>query len=416
MSPLVVAAVWAGAGIAAAALLPALRSRRAGFLVPLAGLLAVLTVPVTTAAVPGAGPPGALGLDRVAEGVVAAGAGSLVLTMLLAPGIDAAQMRTVGLAGAAVVIALSTSSAIVWAVALVGGIAVLALRWIGTSPGRATFAAGRVAIPGAAALLGAASFLPVAGVLTGPRPVLVSGLLGSGIASLAGLLPLGGWAAGAIVSVTAVDSAVWVALIAPAALLAALRLELQLPPLALAYFDGLLTALGLATALWHGINARRLAGRARYARVLLADIALAAVAAGTGHPTAGLVALLLLTVTHLTAAPLLLQEAEVRPRARRLMWLLLCGLPPGPSFWGRLAAIEALSQSSFWAMVAALVAMATLFVVTLLAALRPEHARPERSRALPALGAEAAGWLVFAGGLAAGLAPGATLALVFGVH
>ncbi|HEX6538327.1 MAG TPA: hypothetical protein VF155_04015 [Candidatus Dormibacteraeota bacterium] len=416
MSPLVAAAVWAGAGIAAAALLPPLRLRQAGFLVPLLGLLAVLTVSPASAAVPGAGPPGALGIDRVAQGLVTAGAGSLVLTMLLTRGVEAAQMRTVGLAGAAVVIALSTSSAIIWAVAFVGGIAVLALRWIAISPGRATFAAGRVAIPGAAALLGAASFLPVAGVLTGPRPVLVSGLLGSGIASLAGLLPLGGWAAGAIAGLAAVDSAVWVVLIAPAALLAGLRLELQLPPLALAYFEGLLTVLGLATALWQGINARRLADRARYTRVLLADVALAAVAVGTGHATPALVALLLLTVTHLTAAPLMLQEPEVRPRARRLTWLLLCGLPPGPSFWGRLAAVEALSQSSFWAMIAALVAMAMLFVVTLLAALRPEAPRPEPWRALPALGAEAAGWVVVAGGLAAGLAPGATLALVFGVH
>jgi hypothetical protein len=254
-------------------------------------------------------------------------------------------------------------------------------------------------------------------VLTGPRPVLVSGLLACGVASLAGLLPLGGWTIGALTSVSAVDSAVWAGLIAPAALLAAQRIELQLPPLALVYFEGILTVLGLASALWQAINAQRVTGRARYARVLLTDIALAAAAAGTGHVTLALPALLLLTVTHLTTAPLLLQSPDVQPGARRLAWLLLCGLPPGPSFWGRLAVIEALSQSSFWGMVAALAAMALVFVATLLAVLAAEIPRaPDRPARLRLVTTEAVGWCVFGGGLAAGLAPAAALALVFGVH
>lgn len=415
MSPLVVAAIWAGAGIGAGALLPALRLRRLGILVPLAGLAAVLTVSVSSAAVPGAGAPGGLGLDRISVGLIAAAAGSLAATMFLSPAVEATQLRTVGLAAAAVVVALSTSSAIVWAVALVGSLCVLALRWISSAPGRATFAAGRVAVPGAAALLGAAPFLPVVGVLTGPRPVLVSGLLACGVASIAGLLPLGGWTIGALTSVSAVDSAVWAGLVAPAALLAAQRLELQLPPLALVYFEGILTVLGLASALWQGINAHRVAGRARYARVLLADIALAAAAIGTGHATVALTSLLLLTITHLTAAPLLLHSTDVHPRARRLAWLLLCGVPPGPSFWGRLAVIEALSQSSFWGMVAALVAMALLFVSALLAAVGADVPRAAGSR-LRLITSEPVGWCVVGGGLAAGLAPAATLALVFGVH
>lgn len=412
-----VAAVWAGAGVAGAWILPALRLRRLGLLVPLAGLLAVLTVSVTSAPVPGGGAPGMLGLDRIAQGLIAAGAGSLALTMLLAPALEGPQMRTLGLAGAAVVVALATGNAIVWAAALVGALAVLALRWIATAPGRATFASGRVAVPGAAALLGAAPFLPVAGVLTGPRPVLVSGLVATGVAALTGLLPLGGWVVGALTSVAAVDSAVWAALVAPAALLAAQRIELQLPPLALVYFEGILTVLGLATVLWQGINAQRTAGRARYTRVLLADVALAAVATGTGHSGAALMGLLLLTITHLTAAPLLLQDAQVRPRARRLTWLLLCGVPPGPSFWGRFAVLEALSQSSFWGMVTALVAMALLFAASLRAALRPEDPRrPEPVPGLRALGVDAGAWCLFGSGLVAGLAPGAALAVVFGVH
>lgn len=416
MSPLAVAAVWAGTGIAGGALLPQLRLRRLGILVPLAGLAAVLAVSLTSAAVPGDQAPATLGLDRAAQGLIAAAAGSLAATLLLAPSIDGAQLRTIGLAAAAVVVALASGNAIVWSVALVGSLCVLSLRWIATMPGRATFAAGRVAVPGAAALLGAAPFLPVAGVLTGARPVLASGLLASGVASIAGLLPLGGWTIGALTTVAAADSAVWVVLLAPAVLLSALRLESVLPPLALTYFEGILTVLGLASALWHGIIAQRLAGRARYVRVLLADMALAATAIGTGHAAQALPAILLLAVTHMAAAPLLLQEPSVRPRARPVTWLLLCGLPPGPSFWGRFAAIEALSQSSFWAMVAALGVMVMLFVAALVAALRREGGTVTEALRLRGVTNEIAAWTVFGGGLIAGLVPSATLTVIFGVR
>lgn len=416
MNPLAVAAVWAGTGIAGSALLPQLRLRRLGIVVPLAGLAVVLTVSLASAAVPGSSPPGMFGLDRIAQGLIAASAGSLAATLLLAPSIDAAQLRTLGLASGAAVIALASGNAIVWAVALFGSMCVLALRWIAAVPGRATFAAGRVAVPGAAALLGAAPFLPIVGVLTGARPVLVAGLLSCGLAAVVGLLPLGGWAIGVLTTVAAADSAVWAVLVAPAALLSALRLEAQMPALALAYFEGILTVLGLATALWQGIIAQRVVGRARYARVLLADIALVATAVGTGRVAVALPALLLLAVTHMAAAPLLLQEPEVRPRARRITWLLLCGLPPAPSFWGRFAVVEALSQSSFWGMVVSLVAMVLLFVAALVASLRREDARQAEPLRPRAIIAEAAGWCVCGGGLAAGLLPGGALALVFGVH
>src|SRR5579859_3672005 len=153
MTPLAVAAVWAGTGIAGAVLLPQLRLRRLGILVPLAGLAVVLTVSLASAAVPGSAAPGALSLDRVSQGLIAAAAGSLAATLLLAPSIEAAQLRTIGLGAAAVVVALASGNAVVWSVALVGSLCVLALRWIATSPGRATFTAGRAAVPGAAALL-----------------------------------------------------------------------------------------------------------------------------------------------------------------------------------------------------------------------------------------------------------------------
>lgn len=416
MSPLAVAAVWAGAGIAGGALLPQLRLRRLGVLVPLAGLAVVLPVSLASATVPGSAAPAALGLDRVSQGLIAAAAGSLAATLLLTPSIDAAQLRTIGLTAAAVVVALASGNAIVWSVALVGGLCVLALRWIATTPGRATFTAGRVAVPGAAALLAAAPFLPVVGVLTGARPVLASGLLACGIAAIAGLLPLGGWAIGALTTVAAADSAVWAVLLAPAVLLSALRLEPALPTLALTYFEGILTVLGLASALWHGIIAHRLSGRARYVRLLLADIALAATAIGTGHAAQAMPALLLLAVTHMAVSPVLLQEPGVWRRVRPVTWLLLCGLPPGPSFWGRFAALEALSLSSFWGMVAALVVMVLLFVAALTASLRREDGRPAEPMRLRQVTDEGAAWVVFGGGLVAGLVPGAALTLIFGVH
>lgn len=429
MTPLTVAAVWAGAGVAGAVLLPPLKLRRLALLIPLAGLGVVLTVSLARAAVPVAGPPGSLGLDRVAQGLIAAAAGALAVTLVLAPAVDAAQMRTLGLAAAAMVVALASSNAIVWAVALVGSLSVLTLRWISIAPGRATFAAGRVAIPGAAAFIGAAAFLPIVGLLTGPRPVLVSALLACGAAAVAGLLPLGGWSIGVLASVSAADSTVWALLVAPGVLLGALRLEPQFPPLALVYFLGILTVLGLASALWQAVLALRADGRTRYSRVLLADLALAAAAIGTGHAAQALPALLLLTATHMVAAPLLLQRDVPAGRPRRLLWLMLCGLPPAPSFWGRLAAVEALSAATFWGMVAVLVVDGMLFISVLLTLLRPDPARaaadagvspPAAARDARARGRAAltggTAWCLVAGGLLAGVAPGAVLTVVFGVR
>lgn len=428
MTPLTVAAVWAGAGVAGAALLPVLKLRRLALLIPLAGLGVVLTVSLATAAVPVAGPTGSFGLDRVAQGLIAAAAGAVAATLLLGPVVDAAQMRTMGLAAAATVVALASSNAIVWAVALVGSLSVLALRWISIAPGRATFAAGRVAIPGAAAFIGAAAFLPIVGLLTGPRPVLVSGLLACGAAAVVGLLPLGGWSIGVLSAVPATDVVVWALLVAPGVLLGALRLEPQFPPLALVYFLGILTVLGLASALWQAILALRVDGRSRYARILLADLALTAAAIGTGHAAQALPALLLLTAVHMVAAPLLLQHDASSARQRRLVWLLLCGLPPAPSFWGRLAIVEALSVATFWGMVVALAVDGMLFVAVVLTLLRPDSfqsadasaaARAAQAGA-PSRGGVAlrdmTAWCLVAGGLVAGLAPGAVLTVVFGVR
>ena len=418
MSPLAVAGVWAGTGIVGAVVLPALRLRRLGIVVPLAGGAALLFASVVAVApVPGAAPAADLGLDRVAQGLLGIAAVSLAATLLLAPTVDAAQMRAVGIAGAGAVVALAAGSAVVWAVALAGSLCVVALLWIATAPGRSTFAAGRVAIPGAAALLAAAPFLPIATVLAGPRPVLVSGLLGCGLAALAGLLPLGGWTMGALATLPAAATAVWAVLIAPAVLLSTARLPAVLPPLGLVYFEGILTVLGLATALWQAVQALQHHGRARYGRVLLADIALAAVAIGTGRLTQALPALLLIVLSHATAAPILLQDREARPRSWRVAWLLLCGVPPAPTFWGRLLVIEALAQGTFWGMVAGLCVLAMSFLTSILAVLRPEAGEAvPRSGGIHGAAAELTAAALVAAGFAVGLAPGAAVSTLFGVH
>ncbi|MFN2582818.1 MAG: hypothetical protein ABR498_08780 [Candidatus Dormibacteria bacterium] len=417
MSAPALAAVWAGTGLVAAGVLPLLRLRALGFLVPLAGLVAALLVTLGGTEVPGAGLAGDLAIDRVAQGLLVVGAAGIAWVLLLQPVLEAAQLRTVGLVAAGVVVALSTGNALVWAVALFGAMSVLALRWIATAPGRASFASGRVALPGGATLIAAAPFLPIA-LIAGPRPIASAALLGCGIAAVVGLLPLGGWAAAVVTTQAAADVAAWCLLLGPGVLLTADRLQATMPPLALVYFEGILTVLGLTTAAWQALQALRLRGRARYARVLLADLALVAAAVGTGRAAQALPALLLIVVTHVITAPVLLQAADVSPRAARLIWLLLCGLPPGPSFWGRLLVVEALTQSTFWGVVVALGVMAALFAASVLSALRithsPQSAAPG-GRVRSAV-VESGAWSLLAGGLAAGVAPGAAVAFLFGLH
>lgn len=418
MTPLAVAAVFVGAGAAGAAVLPPVRLRRLGIAVPLAGLAALLTVSVVSeVAVPGNGAATALSLDRAAQGLLVAGAISVAIVLLIAPTVEGPELREVGLVGAAAVVALAAGSAIVWAVALLASACVLALRWIATAPGRATFASGRVAIGGAAALVAAAPFLPVAGSLTGTRPVFVAALLACGLAALVGLLPLGGWTLGAFSSVGSTDVAAWPLLLAPTVLLSAQRVLTVLPPLGLVYYEGILTTLGLGTAAWHSLQAARPVMRARYGRVFLTDVSLAAAAIGTGHATQSLPAVLLLVLTHLLAGPVLLQR-DGGGRAR-YAWLLLCGVPPAPSFWGRLLVAEALSQASFWGMIAALVAMSFVFIATVRAMMEPVGARADRAAA--AGGARrglvaVATWASILGGFAVGLAPQGALSFIFGVR
>ena len=418
MTPLAVAAVWAGAGTAGAALLPSVRLRRLGALVPLAGLAALLAAAAAAeVAVPGGSPAASLSLDRTALGLLAACAVSLALLLLIAPTVDGPELRALGLVGAAAVVALAAGSSIVWAMALLGGTCILALRWIAMAPGRATFASGRVAIGGAGALVAAAPFLPVGGALTGPRPVLVAALLACGLASLLGLLPLGGWTLGALSSVASADVAAWPLLMAPAVLLSAQRVLTILPVLGLVYYEGILTVLGLSTALWHALLSVRQGTRARYGRVVLADLGLAAAAIGTGHIAQSQPALLLLVLTHLLAGPVLLQREGAG--GGRFAWLLLCGLPPSPSFWGRLLVVEALTQASFWGTVAALATMSLQFMTSVRVLVEGRRRAETGDELKPGLRwaiVEAARWAAILGGVTVGLAPHGALMFVFGVH
>ena len=416
MTPLAAAAVWALAGLVAAAVLPPLHLRRLAALVPIAGTVAVLLTSTQGPASLGYGTLGTLVLDRVAQGVLIAGGLSLFVTLLLSPNLEAAEMRMTGLAGAAAVILVTAADAVVWGLAAFGAAGLIALRWISAAPSRTTLAAGRVAVGGAALLLGAAPFLPLTGAPTGPRPVVIAALLACGLAALIGLLPLGGWAGAGVERVRLADSAAWALLLAPAALLSAERVGRVLPAVGVLTFDHLLLALGLLTAVWNAGRALRVAGRARYARMLTADFGLAAAAIGAARPAVALSGGLFVLLTQLALAPVLLQEPTTQTSSTtRLAWVLLSGVPPAPSFWGRFLLLQALAQVSALTLAVAIVAMGMLFLAAILGARGDRRLPPVRAPvARPPLAAQTGAWLVVAAASALGIASQAGATLFFG--
>jgi formate hydrogenlyase subunit 3/multisubunit Na+/H+ antiporter MnhD subunit len=206
-------------------------------------------------------------------------------------------------------------------------------------------------------------------------------------------------------------------MIAPAVLLSAERIQLALPPLGSATFARIILAMGLATAVWGGLQAVRANPDRRYARVFIADLGLAAAAIGAGHPGLAQSGGLFLVLTHLVTGPLLLQRVQpATSRPRRVAWLLLSGIPPAPSFWGRFLLLEALGQVSSAVLVFALLAMGLLFLSAVLGA-RPARDREEPGGQSPGsrgLATRAAAWLVVAAGLALGVASQSGAALIFG--
>ncbi|MBV8302115.1 MAG: hypothetical protein JOY68_09370, partial [Candidatus Dormibacteraeota bacterium] len=380
MSPPAIAAVWVAAGVGGAALLPPLRLRRFSPVIPALALIVVLIATVVPAtAVPTADSGFGLTLDRTAQGVLAASAGAAMLYLALTATVRGPELRSLGLAGAAAVLVLASPQPTVWAMTLVVVMSVLVLRWVAVAPGRATLAAGRVGIAGAAALLAASPFLPLAfGAADPTRPLLVGALVAVGVAILSGAVPLGGWAFGALSALPPAEAAAWPLLLAPAVLLSASRIPAGLPPQGVVVFGHILLVVGLVCGAWQGVQAARSPGH-RYTRVFLADLGLALAAVGTGERGLALSAVLLAILTHAVAAPLLLGGERLQRRERVLAWALLSGLPPSPTFWSRLVVIEAMTTISSQAVAAALLGAGTLSVAALLAI----RSRPPGAEAPP---------------------------------
>ncbi len=413
MNPFVIAGVWLGLGLVSSAFLRR-RTARLVALVPLAGAaVTLLATRTSTAAVPLGGLTGITGLDRTGQGVLVAAGISLALVLILQPSIDVSAGRAIGVVGAAATIAMASNDPLVTAVAIGAAIATLVLRWIDLSPGKATLTAGRVAGTGTAALVAASPFLPLTGFTTGARPVVVGVLLATGIASLLAVYPLGGWAAGLIGALKPADIAPWLVLLVPVVLIIAERIPGGNLGAGTPVYEHVLLIIGLGSAVWGGLWAIRGRPAMRYGRVFMADIALC-VAAVEGAPVSpALTGALIILVTHLTLAPILLRSEDAGLRwPRRVAWALLSGVPPSPTFWGRLLILEALAAGNIGSTIAAVIAMGAIFIASVMAC--STGIRLARDHALRMRVPELAAWLLVAIGVAVGLAPQSLAGFVFG--
>ena len=428
MNPLVIAAGWLALGLVASAVLRR-RTARLVAIVPLVGaVLTFFAARSSAAAVPLGGLSGITGLDRAGQGVLIAAALSMVLVILLQPSIDPAIGRSIGVVGAAAVVAMSSSNPLVTGLVLTAAVATLVLRWIGQSPGRMTLAAGRVAGTGTAAIVAASPLLPLTGFTTGDRPVVVAALLATGVAALLAVYPLGGWAAGIMRTLRPVEIAPWLILLVPVVLVIAERIPGGVLGTGTPVFEHVLLVAGLGSAVWGGIWAVRGPEATRYGRVFMADIALC-VAAVEGAPVSpAITGALVILLTHLALAPILLRSRDPGLRwPRRVAWALLSGVPPSPAFWGRLLLLEALAAGNVGSTIAATIAIGAIFIAAVLAcAPRPRPVKtavlPERrARVRPVMTApwptrlsDLAAWLLVALGIAIGLAPQSIAGFVFG--
>lgn len=413
MNPFVIAGVWLGLGLVSSAFLRR-RTARLVALVPLAGAaVTLLATRTSTAAVPLGELTGITGLDRTGQGVLVAAGISLALVLILQPSIDVSAGRAIGVVGAAATIAMASNDPLVTAVAIGAAIATLVLRWIDLSPGKATLTAGRVAGTGTAALVAASPFLPLTGFTTGARPVVVGVLLATGIASLLAVYPLGGWAAGLIGALKPADIAPWLVLLVPVVLIIAERIPGGNLGAGTPVYEHVLLIIGLGSAVWGGLWAIRGRPAMRYGRVFMADIALC-VAAVEGAPVSpALTGALIILVTHLTLAPILLRSEDAGLRwPRRVAWALLSGVPPSPTFWGRLLILEALAAGNIGSTIAAVIAMGAIFIASVMAC--STGIRLARDHALRMRVPELAAWLLVAIGVAVGLAPQSLAGFVFG--
>jgi hypothetical protein len=416
------AAVWLLLGLATALVLPVLRRRRLGWLAPAGAGLAGLAA-TSTGGWPGPAATTAFGaslnLSRPGLGLLVVGGVALGVSMMLAPRIQGGEVLSIGVIGAASVVALSSAVPMIWSLAVAVAVGSLVVRWIAASPGRATLAAGRIAGLGSATLVAAAGFLPGAGFDTGvgltpgTRATLSGALLAAGIVAVLGMVPAGGWAAAATSAVRGIDLAPWAILLAPAVLFSAGALLLGLPANARTPLANTLLVLGLISAVFGGVQSLRSLPQSRYGRLLLADLALVAAGLGSGQSPAVL-GMYVVVLTHLCAAPLLIHaERAGVERPRRLAWLALTGLPPSPAFWGRFLVLEALAATSGLALIVGLVATAAMLAAAVHALVQPGE--PDPDTAMPSIGARVIAWLVAIAVMALGFAPGTIAGHVFGV-
>ena len=400
------AAAWAGTGVVAG-LCPVRVRRPVALIAPLV-LLALSLLTAQAGARPDELGGGGLSLPREGAGLLSAAAAALWICLLLAERLDGREMLGIGTVGGATVLLLSTGSPLLFGVAALLAVVALSLRWIDASPGRATLATGRVAGTGAAALIAAALLLPA--VSPDAQLGLLGALLVVGVLALAAVVPLGGWASGALAELSAPEIATWLLLLAPAVLLSAFSIPGKLPLLASLAFQHTILTCGLIGAVWAGIASLRAGPATRYGRVALGDLALVAAGVGTGEPSAVAGALVLI-LTHLVAAPILLQSPrQGLGSPRRLIWLALCGLPPSPAFWGRFLILEACVAFGSAAAAPCVVAGGLVTVAAVVTVARGE----------PGSGAPAphhrvvAAWVVALVVLAVGLLPMSAVHLVFG--
>jgi hypothetical protein len=415
VTPLGLAGIWVAAGIAAVLLLPPLRRRRLAWAAPaLAGLAGLATTSVGSWPGPAGSPAfgASVALGRPGLGLLVAAGIALAGTMALAPRLDGGEVLPACVAAAAVTVAMAATVAVVWSLGVAVAIGAVTVRWIAVAPGRSTLAAGRVAGLGAAALLGGATFLPVAGAAVDARTALTGALLAGGVAAIVALVPLGGWAAAAVGAVRGADLAPWALLVAPSLLLSVGVLLPGLPAPARSPFANVLLVLGLASALFGGAQALTGSASTRYGRLLIADLALAAAALGSGHQPGRLGGWVLI-LAHLCAAPLLLHPPRGGTvRQRQLTWLALSGLPPSPAFWGRFLVLEALAATSGVALTAGLLAGTGLVAAAVRSLVEPPPPEAEAPAATPGL--QALAWAAAFAAVAVGFAPAAIAARIFG--
>lgn len=413
MNTLAVVLAWSVGGLLGALLLPRVRRRRLAVVVPLAAAVAALLTTESGPDLVSAAAGGGLHLGRPAGGLVLICALATAVWVLLAPPPDAGEILVLGACGALATVALAAGSPLVWGVALLGGTALFAVRLIAEAPSRVTLAAGRVAGFGVAALAAAAPFLPVDLLSPKPRAHVAAGLLAGGVAAGFALVPVGGWVPGVARTVRAGALAPWALLLVPALLLTAQPLDAVLPSDARSVLGFVLLPAGAVTAGWAAGRGIVAGAADRYPRVLVADLGLVAMGLTTPQPGVRLGSLLLV-VTHLCVGPLLLQDQLTTPsRPRRLAWLALSGIPPGPAFWGRFAIGTALVAAfGGGPLVVALPSMAAITVVAvraIIAAPRPPGARPL------GLVTRVSSWLPALAAITVGLVPDAAVRALFGV-